>query len=185
MGMPLARRVFACLLVVAASAIACAVAHPPAPANEPTSAAGDQQRAGYPQQSPPPGQSAYSLPNFAEPPASDVPGNIAQIDRAEQALTLLFGPDRVDSGGGDVQPGQIPPMPAPTATGGTPPMASASPMAQADPCSIACAALASMKRSAEHVCGLIGDKDAVCGGARARVQRAEQRVTAACPSCAR
>jgi hypothetical protein len=53
-----------------------------------------------------------------------------------------------------------------------------------DPCSSACAALASMSRATEHLCGLAGNSDARCEDARTRVRSAEGRVRAACPVCA-
>ncbi|MEJ7735362.1 MAG: hypothetical protein WKG00_40025 [Polyangiaceae bacterium] len=52
-----------------------------------------------------------------------------------------------------------------------------------DPCVTACRALSSMARAATHVCGLAGDGDARCTEARARVDRATQRVRSACPAC--
>jgi len=55
---------------------------------------------------------------------------------------------------------------------------------QVDPCGSACAALASMSRATEHLCGLAGNGDARCEDARARVRTADGRVRAACPACA-
>jgi hypothetical protein len=52
-----------------------------------------------------------------------------------------------------------------------------------DPCVTACRALSSMGRAATHVCGLAGDGDSRCRDARARVDRATQRVRRACPAC--
>jgi hypothetical protein len=54
-----------------------------------------------------------------------------------------------------------------------------------DPCGTACIALASMARSAEHLCRLAGPADARCSGARSRVQAAEERVRATCGACPR
>jgi hypothetical protein len=59
------------------------------------------------------------------------------------------------------------------------------PAARLDSCSTACTALASMERAADHLCGLAGDEDARCQGARTRVKDAGARVHAACPACAR
>ncbi|MEZ4312207.1 MAG: hypothetical protein R3F14_29615 [Polyangiaceae bacterium] len=42
-----------------------------------------------------------------------------------------------------------------------------------------------MKRSADHLCEMAGPSDATCGSARERVQRAVERVTQACPACAK
>jgi hypothetical protein len=41
-----------------------------------------------------------------------------------------------------------------------------------------------MVRSADHLCGLAGEGDARCEGARTRVKNATDRVHAQCPSCA-
>jgi hypothetical protein len=54
-----------------------------------------------------------------------------------------------------------------------------------DPCQDACRALGSMRRSAEHLCGLTGDADARCETAKARVSRADERVRTSCPACPR
>lgn len=184
MGMPPLRHALILLVPAALSAIACAAAKAPAPADPATSvseaeARGHGQPAAtaqpvpgqYPAptySAPPPGP---ALPDFAEPPAADLPGLQAQLDRFEQALGLVLP----ESTGQDAaKPASVP---RPQATAATP-------VAQADPCLVACAALASMKRSADHLCGMTGEEDAACGGARERVQRAEQRVTRACPACA-
>jgi hypothetical protein len=53
----------------------------------------------------------------------------------------------------------------------------------ADSCSTACAALASMERAAEHLCGMTSSVDGRCTGALARVKSASARVHAACPAC--
>jgi hypothetical protein len=50
-----------------------------------------------------------------------------------------------------------------------------------DRCNIVCDALASMRRSAEHVCQLDAAR---CDDAKTRVQRAEERARSACPVCA-
>jgi hypothetical protein len=185
MRIPRAPLVFAAVLVLAAaSGLACSSMAPPSVApQDPQTSATYQQRAGYSQQYPqqprayPSTLPQYGSPSYAQPPASSVPEAIAQLDQAEQALAFLFaaqpGSDLMSG-----QPGQ--PAPSPSVTAGAPGV----PLDQGAVCSIACAALASMKRSVDHLCGMAGESDAACGGARARVQRAEQRVTAACPSCA-
>lgn len=193
MGMPRLRHVPILLVPAALNAVACAMSKAPAPAEPPSAADATQarsygQQAGYaedmraqspaataaPGQYPAPG--AGSWPPFEEPPAADLPGLQAQLDRAEQALGLALSIR--SSPGGDAA-GVSQKAPAATATAPAP----AAPATQADPCLIACAALASMRRSADHVCGMAGEKDAVCGGARERVQRAEQRVLQSCPAC--
>lgn len=55
----------------------------------------------------------------------------------------------------------------------------------AEPCTAACAALASMERAAGHVCSLAGAADDRCARARDRVKSASARVHAACPACGR
>ena len=45
-----------------------------------------------------------------------------------------------------------------------------------NPDQIACLALASMKRSAEHVCTMAGDADPACGSARSRVAAQPARI---------
>jgi hypothetical protein len=185
MGMPRLRHVFAILSVTSAPLVAGCAAKPAAPADapapaEPTQARSYGQQAGYapPGQYPQtPGGAVY--PGFEDVPASDLPGLQAQLDRAELALAAALDRSRVTADAAVASPK----APAPAASA-APPAPSAAPVTQADPCLVACAALASMKRSADHVCGMTGEKDAVCGGARERVQRAEQRVTQACPACA-
>jgi hypothetical protein len=50
-------------------------------------------------------------------------------------------------------------------------------------CDTACRAFSSMERAAGHLCSIAGDANARCVAARARVQRASERVRAACPAC--
>ncbi|MBK8256876.1 MAG: hypothetical protein IPK82_29915 [Polyangiaceae bacterium] len=167
------------LLPLPAWLTACAAA-PPA-ANAPASAERQEsvvsQQAGYGQPGP---QSTAAYPGrgleiktLEEMPAEDLPGRLAQFDKAEQALSAALGARdemvRVDAAK----------SPSSTVAKGAP----AAPM-QSDPCLVACAALASMKRSADHVCSMAGEGDAACSGARTRVSRATERVTAACPACA-
>jgi hypothetical protein len=52
-----------------------------------------------------------------------------------------------------------------------------------DTCSMVCSALASMERSASHVCDLVGESDHRCANARTRVHTATARVRASCPKC--
>lgn len=188
MGMTRLRHVLAILSIPAALCVfGCAMKSPAADA--PASPRPEQERlqAGYGDAapaataSPMPGQYAAApgggmWPTFDEAPATDLGGLQSQLDRAEQALGLALSL-RVSSGADSAVSPKAPPQPAPTATAATP-------VTQADPCLIACAALASMKRSADHLCGMAGEKDTACGGARERVQRAEQRVTQACTACA-
>ena len=50
-------------------------------------------------------------------------------------------------------------------------------------CTIACKALASMKRSANRICDMTGEGDSRCESLRERVERARSRVFSSCPSC--
>lgn len=124
------------------------------------------------------------------PPAS-LDEALGRLDRAEADLARLgFG-----GASAALQP-MAPPAPGygqPPAPPASPTVAAEAPKKEeaggdaearsADPCVVACSALASMTRSAEHVCGLTGDADARCDGARARVRAATERVRARCPSC--
>lgn len=182
-GVVNARR--ALLLAIASLVGACMEAPAPAKAPQgelPAGAIAYQQQAGYgayPQQ-PAPAPSAQAggvpwVPGLIEIAPRTVPDAVAQLDRAEQILGLVL-----THGDKEERASVQRPAPVGEAQAGAP---ADSPVPLADPCLIACAALASMKRSAEHVCTMAGEADATCGTARARVQRAEQRVTAACPAC--
>jgi hypothetical protein len=77
-----------------------------------------------------------------------------------------------------------PPPPVPTASPAAPPgVRNPGESELGDPCLTACRALASMRRSVDHLCGLTGDTDSRCEGARTRVEGASQRVRASCPAC--
>lgn len=91
------------------------------------------------------------------------------LDRAERDLEQALG----GGGGRREKPDQ------PTAPKGA---ADASELAT-DGCALACRALASMERATDHLCGLAGDADERCTGARGRVERARERVAASCPTC--
>jgi hypothetical protein len=184
MGMLSRPRIVLALLVPAALLIgACAEAPPAQNPREARGAATYQQQAGYAGAGPldkpgaapsamPPGQPPpWGIPGLVEVAPRTVPDAVAQLDRAEQLLGFVLAPSA-----GEVR---YPPPPPNGSVGAT----ADAPVPLGDPCLIACAALASMKRSADHVCTMAGDADATCGSARARVQRAEQRVTAACPAC--
>lgn len=133
----------------------------------------------------------------------------SELDRAEAELASALGgraaPQQFASppyaGGPAVAPGATSPPPPPPQ-----PMQPAAPaespagkkeaeakaagddqasQVSASPCMTACRALASMTRAADHLCGLAGEGDDRCAGARARVKSAADRVEAQCPSCAR
>lgn len=127
--------------------------------------------------------------------------DVANLDYNESLIAQAFGYP---------QPAPPPPPPSPTLSGGadstpgteaagappvTPSEAPArEPRAEQlkagesegvlrDPCAIACRALASMTRSAQHICELSDDGER-CTRARARVSQAKERVRAHCTACA-
>lgn len=120
-------------------------------------------------------------------PAS-LPDALAQLAQAEAEIRQALGVPTFASPPGDrAQP--APPSAAPSATTAPAPRASEAAGDQGaqslsvDPCVTACRALASMSRSAEHVCGLAGEADERCASARFRVSGAEGRVRSQCPAC--
>jgi hypothetical protein len=136
-----------------------------------------------------------------EPLPGDVDGTLALLDRAEADLSGAIGlpPPAV------AQYAQPAPPPPPEAAPPSPPSpaqeaAQAAPSeaypakekgtaedrpssGRRSPCATACQALASMRRATDHLCGLAGDADPRCSGARERVQRAGERVHSACSAC--
>jgi hypothetical protein len=125
----------------------------------------------------------------AGPPPSDVPSALTRLDQAESQLAQALGdptfaepPKPAEAQAGASPTSAPPPPPAAPAEAAAADSAgqSASPP---DPCVTACRALASMGRSATHVCDLAGEGDARCEDARSRVSRATDRVRARCPSC--
>lgn len=131
------------------------------------------------------------------PPAKDSGGAdltdtgsaMAELNRAESEISALFGPTPEAAPSASAMPGQPSPPPVepqaqPTAiTKGAETGAgqSAQMSDQSDPCSVACRALASMERAANHLCGLSGEGDPTCTSARTRVKNATDRVSARCP----
>ena len=122
----------------------------------------------------------------------------AQLDRAEAELSsLLGGPQQFasppSSPASAAQPGTAPPPPpaapaeSPIARKEAAPMGGAvgdrATQVSGNPCVTACRALASMTRAAEHLCGLAGEDDGRCSGARSRVKNATDRVQSQCPAC--
>jgi hypothetical protein len=133
-------------------------------------------------------------------PLTDVNSALAELDRAENEISLHVPGERQHVGAdqpserpapGDMDspaaPASDPPAAAPppvksevspSAVGASPPAVETS-----DPCFTACRALASMERAASHLCGLTGEEDPRCDGAKVRVRNATERVRAGCPSC--
>jgi hypothetical protein len=138
-----------------------------------------------------------SLPQRGAPPPetpTTVDEAMAQLDGAETQLDGLVPavtmPPMVQGGAPPAQAQPTLPAPAPATATVPHEMAPESGAEDRDelqfsqdPCVTACRALSSMARAATHVCGLAGDGDARCTEARARVDRATQRVRSACPAC--
>lgn len=124
----------------------------------------------------PPADAAPAAPaspavTSAESMPTDVDGTVAALDRAESDLQAALG------GAPEGQQKKAEPGEAERPAGGADALSS-------DPCSAACRALASMRRAANHLCGLTGDPEPRCDAARARLTRAEERTRASCPACA-
>lgn len=135
---------------------------------------------------------AKQAPDAAEP-AAEMPadaGGDAEVNSAEPAT--------VDEAAADFESAESslegllvggaadePTAPAPTPDGGsTNTTPEARPYSAAGGrCSRACRALASMRRSANRLCGLTSQDDPRCVNVVDRLERAEQRVKANCPSC--
>lgn len=136
-------------------------------------------------------------------PLTDVDSALAELDRAEGEIRLHVPGDRQDVGAaagrpaaaGQTAPTTPSPAPEPAPAAAPPPPAESEATGAAapatpptfeasDPCFTACRALASMERAASHLCGLTGEEDPRCDGAKGRVRNATERVRAGCPSCA-
>lgn len=125
----------------------------------------------------------------------DAQSATSELDRAEGEITALFGPPStpLSAQAAPTATFAAPPPNAVSAEPTAPPTPAERPAAAAkvhtdsadqgpapDACSIACRALASMERAANHLCGLAGDAEPSCTSARARVKSAEDRVAARC-----
>lgn len=118
----------------------------------------------------------------------------AELDRAEREIASLFGPAGPPAIAPAPEPAGVAATAEPYASPPTPPATQATQPAPAeplsgtadeqrpaaDPCTVACRALASMERAAGHLCGLSGDSDPTCTSARERVKAASARVAARC-----
>lgn len=134
---------------------------------------------------------AKQAPDAAEP-ATEMPadaGGDAEVSSAEPATVDEAAADfesaessleglLVDAADESVAP-------APTPDGGSPQTSPAARpyAAGGGRCTRACRALASMRRSANRLCGLTSQDDPRCVNVVDRLERAEQRVKANCPSC--
>src|SRR5262249_2299070 len=124
-------------------------------------------RSAAPPASPPPAP-APALAGPSMPPASsskesrDAAGGLAALSRAEAEIAEALSKGSARRGARETAGGAQPQTEAHQPGG--------------NPCETACRALASMTRSAEHVCEMAGDGDARCHDARARVKGAGERV---------
>lgn len=118
------------------------------------------------------------------PAPGDLDEQLAALSEAEAQLNQVFG-GRVEKQE-EAKPAATPPKtskPSGDVTG-VKKDKGAEPLAQGDACGTACSALSSMERAAVHLCGLAGEGDPRCEGARTRVRSAADRVRASCPACA-
>lgn len=143
-------------------------------------------------------ENAAKTPGAERAPAS-LPEALADLDRAETELGYAIGSPTFAAPPAPTTPptprsdeetprdsvatAEPPPPPAAAQPGGARGYDSQPAPAAASPCTNACRALASMARSADHVCGLAGEGDTRCESARSRVERATDRVRAQCPGC--
>lgn len=136
--------------------------------------------------------------------ASTLSDDFAALDYNEGLISQALGypaaaPAVSDAGpgpaGGDPSAGSAATSPA---TSPPPPPASAAPAEMSSqklyesggdergsqsPCEIACRALSSMKRSADHVCEISSEQDERCSRAQNRVAQAGERVRRHCTGC--
>lgn len=120
-----------------------------------------------------------AAPNAPADAPSDIQGELYALAQAESAIDAAFpglAKDDKDRARREVEM-RSPRKGEPRVNVGEQPMNSGG------ACAIACKALASMTRSADHLCSLAGDGDARCTEAHARVKSATDRVRSACPSC--
>ncbi|HVK70612.1 MAG TPA: hypothetical protein VM694_39430 [Polyangium sp.] len=170
------------LALVPLALIACAAAPPPAEA--PTTAV-DVAAEDAPPASPPP------------PPAATASGKVASDDlrtpddaETELArweisfLNVMVVADEAKSSAA----GAAPPAPPKDAARKAPtkpvtPESMSATGGEESPCHGACRAYASMKRAATRLCDLAGKEDDRCAAAQQRIDRANERLKAACPRC--
>jgi len=121
---------------------------------------------------------------------SDADSATAELNRAEGELDALFGPAgsataAAEAPAASVSPTYAEPPRQPTTTTQSAPAPMSGKSAggetrASDACGVACRALASMARAANHLCGLSGETDTTCESARDRLKNASTRVAARC-----
>ncbi|MDI3290976.1 hypothetical protein [Polyangium sp. 15x6] len=163
---------------------ACAAA--PAPSEAPATAAAF---AAEPAPPPPPPAATSMTPSPVTSDDLRTPDD-AQMELARWESTFLnvMGvPDeeRKSSAAADARPQPEPKRaPAGVAKPTTPaPEGMSAAGGDESPCHGACRAYASMKRAATRLCDLAGKEDDRCAAAQARIDRASERLKAACPRC--
>jgi hypothetical protein len=155
-------------LAAALTLTACAAAPPPASPSVLSS---------EPAAAPPSASAAPSI--LLEPKGSSpVDGEMMAIARAEDEIDRLFPAAAASKAPARGKKGD---SAADATKGGA---AKEEQQSGGDGCATACRALASMTRSADHLCQMAGETDGRCEDARARVAGARGRVKAACPACA-
>jgi hypothetical protein len=115
-------------------------------------------------------------------PAMEQESSLSELDRAEGEINALFGPR---SSPADPAASAAPTAPPPAPPAVQPQEARAADakgeaLAGGDACGVACRALASMTRAADHFCGISGEGDTRCSAARERVKSATERVSEHC-----
>ena len=120
--------------------------------------------------------------------AQSPPAPAASPGQYPAATTMLDAPTTVDGAAANLERAEMELNQAISAEGdfANPPPGQpgrSTQLSEGDACSIACRALASMERSATHLCDLAGDGEQ-CDAAKARVKSASDRVHDACPGCA-
>ncbi|AKT40307.1 hypothetical protein [Chondromyces crocatus] len=147
--------------------------------------------------------SKYAAAEVAAPVTPSSPEEaLNELDRAEWQLAQIIGgnADRAFATppGAGAAPAEAPALPTPQQAPAPPPKTTgesredrpeplserrADERHEANACTSACHALASMSRAANNLCGLAGEVDGRCLGARTRVKNATDRVQSQCPAC--
>jgi hypothetical protein len=175
MKMTTSREVTALFLSTAMALSGCAMRAPPA-AESPNAAA---PAAGADSAATSEAKKEEAPPPPPPPPAPEPKSlKVTEIDESDPVRALADAESLLDASLGRKKSG-------PARNDGSAPPAKEEPAA--DTCSIACRALASMRRSADRLCQLApsASPDAPrCNDAKDRVTKAEQRVRERCAACA-
>ncbi|MDC0741152.1 hypothetical protein [Polyangium mundeleinium] len=166
------------LALVPLALVACAAAPPPAEA--PTTAV---DVAAEP--APPPPPSATASAKIASDDLRTPDDAETELARWEISfLNVMVVADEAKSSAGGAAPPAAPTDAARKApTKPVTPESMSATGSEDSPCHGACRAYASMKRAATRLCDLAGKEDDRCAAAQARIDRANERLKAACPRC--